>query len=292
MYRAGLAAVMAVTLTSSLAGQTARPGTAASRPPAGARQTIIQWYLAPTVQASEAFLLKTTQAQVQAFRTAATPEQAMFVALLDLAIAPGPTYARLGQPASVKGHTVEVKVPRDAELAFQEESVSGDRAIVPVAIRSGEGAARTGTFELTREDGAWRIASIDLAEEPRLPRLDSPKFIGEFAAVVIKVLEQERARLREATVQGKLRMLASAQFTFSAIHGGVHAPLECLAKPRLCAPADPLRRTADGCHGGGRVHRHVPRRPGGNGGGTPRVERRPARPQKLGLPVHAGDGRP
>lgn len=219
-----------------------RATAAAPRGTVGPRQTIIDWYLAPTVQASEAYLLKTTVSQVQAFRASATPDQAMIVTLVDLAIAPGPTYAKIGQPVSAQGQpawTVVLKGPSDTEIGFQPEAVAGDRAFVPVSIKEGDNPARTGTFELIRENGAWRIAAVDLGQELRLPRLDSPKFIGEFAAVVVKSLEEERARLREASVKARLRTLASAQFTFSAIHGGVYAPLECLEKPRLCAPADP-----------------------------------------------------
>jgi hypothetical protein len=215
-----------------------KAGSAPARGALGPRQTIAQWYLAPTVGAAEAFLLKSTLEQVRAFRSAALPEQAAMNEFVDAAIAPGPATAKQGGTVTAKAQDgVVVRGDYELDITFQPEAIAGDRAFVPVSVKYAGKPARAGTFELRREDGAWRIAAVDLGDDMRYPRFDEPGFIHAYADMMVKALDEERRRMRKASVEYKLQSLVSAQQSYAEIHGGLFAPVECLERPSACEPA-------------------------------------------------------
>lgn len=219
-------------------GASPKAAPAPPRGPLGPRQTIAQWYLAPTVGAAEAFLLKSTLAQIRAFRGLAQPNQQEMNAFVETAVAPGPSAARSGGTVAAKGQDgVVVRGDYELDITFQTEAIAGDRAFVPVSVTYAGKPARAGTFELRREDGGWRIAAVDLGDDMRFPRFDEPGFITAYADMMVKALEQERLRVRKASVESKLRQLVSAQQFFAEYHGGLFAPVECLERPSGCEPA-------------------------------------------------------
>jgi hypothetical protein len=92
---------------------------------------------------------------------------------------------------------------------------------------------------LTREAGAWRLASVDLGDDMRYPRVDGPNFVTAFSALIVKVLEDQQMRSRAGQVRAQLRTLIAAPQTYAKFNAGLFAPLECLEQPRACAPAMP-----------------------------------------------------
>lgn len=243
VYGSAAPAAPGVTLTPAPSGAAAAPqktGTAKPVPAArGARQEAVEWFLSAPEDAP-AHLVKSGREQVEAFlqNVKDPPELAVF---LSAVIAPAATFRKGGAKITTTGQppttvTFDSGGSPPLEFTFENEALSGDRALVPLAIRSGTMAAR-GSIELTREAGAWRIAAADLGPQARWPRFDSPAFVSEIAGMFEDMSRRQQARLRPIVAVNHLRAIGAGEIHFSTLNGGFYGPLECLTAPKTCLPS-------------------------------------------------------
>lgn len=202
------------------------------------RQVAIEWLTAKTVADALRHLPPSTLQQFRVFQKTATPEREAIVNMVEPMMAPlvfsqlmGGTLTTAGKPVS----TIVVSGAHPLHLTVLNASITGEKATVPLRVRStAGGAAAAGAIELRRDAASWRIVAADLGPAIQLARFDSPDYMQAAMALGIEQLKRERVSNAVAMMSGRLRAFMSAQLVFAAFNAGFFAPPECLTDVAKC----------------------------------------------------------
>jgi len=202
----------------------------------GPMQEAMAW-LAADGDSAAPRLVASGREQVAAFFRTAT-DQPDLTARLMAVVSPAASARAGGGTVTVAGSTVTIEMPNTPRLQFlfDGESTVGDRAYVPLTIRSGTESAR-GSIELALENGTWQIAAADLGPSARWPRFDSPAFVPETVERITAALRKTRIETLAARARAAVQSVQAAETAAQSANGGFFLPLECLTKPKGCLPA-------------------------------------------------------